>query len=158
MEIIMSLFIQPPIQGVLAEFVSALFIIGAGIYLEYKKQERASIVFNVIGLIVTAFTTTMDIMVVPFLAVYLLSGGLVAFFNVKFLFGVFGSKMYGSLLLAVAIIHLPDAQNQIIEWLATPQLFYSTFIVLWLLIAFFAWIFGWLVKPKKHKQNYLTIH
>jgi hypothetical protein len=157
----LSFLVQPAIQGVLAEFLSALVIIGIGIYLEYKGLDRASVVLNLGGLIVFAFTTQMDILVIPLLGLYFFFGMLIAIFKVKKLYGLFGSKVYGSLLLIVAVFQLPSIQNPIYEMLIVSQasqeamntvliFFYGLLLFSWFMTCVFVWIFARILKPKKH--------
>lgn len=157
----MSMIIQPPIHGLLAEFATAIFTISIGIYLEYKKLGRASMVFSVIGLILYIVTTQLDWLTLPLLVIYAFLGVLVAIFKTKRLYGFFGSKMYGSLLFAIAILHVPTIQQQIYTEIfstVTQQetqgflvSFYETLILIWFVTAISTWTIGKIVKPKKNK-------
>ena len=155
----MSLDIHPAIGAVLAELVSSSVIIAVGIYLEYKKLDRLSIAFNVVGFLIMAVTTQLDVLVMPVLALYLGIGVLIAVLKVEWLYGFFGSKTYGAFLLAIAIIHTPMVQplyNFILSirsvegaWDVLIR-FYTWLLVTWIIIAICVWIVARIVKPKKY--------
>jgi len=155
----MSLNIQPAIGTVLAELVSSSIIIAIGIYLEYRKLDRLSIAVNVVGFLIMALTTHLDVLVMPLLAVYLVIGVLIAVCEVEWLYGFFGSKTYGALLLAIAVIHTPMVQPiySSILFVSSAQegwdiliRFYELLIVTWIITAICVWIIARIVKSKKH--------
>ena len=155
----MSLNIQPAIETVLAELVSSSIIIAVGIYLEYRKRDRLSIAVNVVGFLIMALTTQLDVLVMPILGFYLVIGVLIAVLKVEWLYGFFGSKTYGALLLAIAIIHTPMVQplySSILsvstkeEGWAVLIRFYTWLLVTWIITAICVWIIARIVKPKKH--------
>ena len=155
----MSANIQPAMEAVLAELVSSSIIIAVGIYLEYKKLDRLSIAVNVVGFLIMALTTQLDVLVMPILGFYLVVGVLIAVFQVEWLYGFFGSKTYGALLLAIAIIHTPMVQplySSILS-VSTQQegwdilvRFYTWLLVTWIITAFCVWVISRNVKSKKH--------
>lgn len=157
----MSLFIvQPPIEGILAEFIIAFLTIAVGIFLENSGSSRKSIIFAAVGLIVTAITTSLDILVLPILLVYFFVGVLVAFFKVELVYGLFGSKVYGSLILSMAITHIPSFHeylyNSLIMVSQASQLiilrdFYLLLLFMWLMLAITAWIIGKIIFKKKKR-------
>lgn len=145
----MLIAIQPSVNGILAEFISALVIIVTGLYLEKHGLNRACVGLNVIGLIVIAVTTQLDLLVIPLLTVYLFFGILIFVFKVKWIYSLFGSKTYGSLLLAIAFIHIPDIQQQFNIMLSSSipseiflEIFYGFLIIVWIMLAISAFILG----------------
>ena len=132
----MSLNIHPAIETILVEFISSSLIIAAGIYLSHKRLDRLSIAFNVVGFIVMAITTRLDVLVMPILGLYLIIGVFIAVREVKWLYGFFGSKTFGPSL-AIAIIHTPMFQP-----LYSSILSVSTMKEGWdVLIQFYTWLF-----------------
>jgi hypothetical protein len=154
----MSLDIHPAMGTVLAELVSSSIVIVVGIYLGYKKLARLSIAFNVVGFLVMAVTTQLDVLVMPVLAFYLGIGVLIAVLKVEWLYGFFGSKTYGAFLLAIAIIHTPMVQPLYSFILSVRSVegawdvlirFYTWLLVTWIITAICVWIVARIVKPKK---------
>jgi hypothetical protein len=154
----MSLVTQPAIEGVSAEFLSAILIILAGILLEShnanktdRKLQRVSVGLTALGLIVFMFTTKLDWLLVLPLFAYMGIGLLVALANVESLFWLFGSKTYGSLMFSMAIFHIPEFQNKVNEVLFHPQLtpeilnqflwvYYIFLVIFWVITGIFVWI------------------
>lgn len=155
-----SLDIHPAIGTVLVELVSSSIVIAVGIYLEYKNRSRLSIAFNVVGFLILAVTTQLDVLVMPVLAFYLGIGVLIAVLKVEWLYGFFGSKTYGAFLLAIAIIHTPMIQplyNSILSirsvegaWDVLIR-FYTWLIVTWIITAICVWVVARIVRPKNTK-------
>lgn len=157
----MSLDIHPAIGTVLAELVSSSVVIAVGIYLGYKKLDRLSIAFNVVGFLIMAVTTQLDVLVMPVLALYLGIGVMIAVLKVDWLYGFFGSKMYGALLLAIAIIHTPMVQPLYSFILSVRSVegawdvlirFYTWLLAIWIITAACVWITSRIVKTKKHSM------
>jgi hypothetical protein len=155
----MSLNIQPAIETVLAELVSSSVIIAVGIYLEYRKFDRLSIAINVVGFLIMALTTHFDVLVMPILGLYLVIGVLIAVREVEWLYGFFGSKTYGALLLAIAVFHTPMVQPLYSSILSVSTMkegwdvllwFYTWLLITWTIIAIVVWIVAKVVKPKDH--------
>jgi hypothetical protein len=155
----LSLDIHPAIGTVLVELVSSSIVIAVGIYLEYKKLDRASVAFNVVGFLILAVTTQLDVLVMPVLAFYLGISVLIAVLKVEWLYGFFGSKTYGAFLLAIAIIHTPMVQPLYSSILSIRSVegawdvlirFYTWLTVTWIITAICVWIIARIVKPKKH--------
>jgi len=155
----MSVNIQPSTVMVLAELASSSIIIAMGIYLEYKKFDRLFIAVNAVGFSIFALTTQLDVLVMPILGFYLVIGVLITVFQVEWLYGFFGSKTYGALLLAIAIIHTPMVQPLYSSLLSvrTPQegwdilvWFYTWLMVTWIITAVCVLIVARIVKSKKH--------
>jgi hypothetical protein len=154
----MSLVTQPTIEGVLAEFLSAGVIILAGIFLESRKSnqnesrklKRASVVLTVVGLVVFALTTQLDWLLILPLVVYSGLGLLIAIANVSWLFWLFGSKTYGSLMFSIAIFHIPGFQKKIYEIIFSLQMtealnmflvvYYCELVFVWIVIAVIVWV------------------
>ncbi len=150
---------QPPVQGVLGEFGSALLIILVGILLESgggnesNKRKRISVVLTLLGLIAFVFTTEGDLLTLLPLIVYSSVGVLIAIVNVKQLFWLFGSKTYGSFMLAIAIFHIPDFQKEMYDSLfrlTTEALvqefvkdYYLMLVFVWFIIAVIVWFVAW---------------
>ena len=155
----MSLITQPPIQGVIVEFLSAGIIILTGIFLESRrsnqhesyKLKRASVVLTVAGLAIIALTTQVDWLLIIPLVVYSSLGLLIAVGNVHWLFWLFGSKTYGSLMFSIAIFHIPDFQKKIYEIIFNPlmtealmteflKVYYAMLVFVWIVTAICVWV------------------
>ena len=150
----MSIIVEPPIQGLLAEFLIAISIITLGIILEHKKQNRASIFANIIGLGLLLVSSPIDLVVLPLLIGYLALGVLIALIEIKRVYGFFGSKVYGSLLFAVALFHIPSFQENIRALINSENsdvvivLIYSVLILMWLIVATASFVISKIVLKK----------
>jgi len=157
----MSLDIHPGMLTVAVELVSSISIMTAGTCLEYKKLNRLSIALNPIGFIVMAITTQTDVLVLPLLGFVLAISVLVAVLKAEMLYGLFGARTYGALLLAIAVIHtplgqplldsIPTAHSVEEGWNALTR-FYLWIIAAWIFFAICAWILSIIVKSKSSKQ------
>lgn len=150
----MSLFtVSAPIEGIFAELLLAFSIIVVGIFAE-GRLGRKYVYINLVGLLVTVFTSSIDLLVLPLLVVYIVIGLVIAYYKKSFIYALFGSKVYGSLLLAVAIVHTPSVQEWLSTLLSSQMLsanvfvgfYYFLLFVFWVILGVFVFIFLRIVK------------
>jgi hypothetical protein len=146
----MSFISEPPVSGLIAEFVVAIATIILGMALEKGKKDRFFVIAYIYGFILMLITSSFDVLVLPFLLVYSTIGIIFAFINWKPAFGIFGSKIYGSLLFTIACFHTQPFQQQfntIISAVVTQEeatvffeFYYMLLFVGWVLTAVIVWV------------------
>lgn len=151
------MFVAPPIEGVMAELLVACSIIAVGIWLE-GRMSRKYVFLNLMGLLVIAITTRLDLLVVPLLTFYLILGVVIAYYKKEGVYFLFGSKAYGSLLLALAFIHMSNFQEglslfykqlPLIDFL---EIFYATLLILWGVSIIFVLVFAKVIKNNRRRR------
>ena len=81
----MSLFtVSAPIEGIFAEFLLAFSIIIVGIFAE-GRLGRKYVYINLFGLLVTIFTSSIDLLVLPLLIIYIVIGLVIAYYKKSFI-------------------------------------------------------------------------
>jgi hypothetical protein len=158
----MSFVTQPPIQGVLVEFASAGVLMVLGMVLENGKYDRASVFATVIGFFVLPFTTEFDWLVMPIPLFYCLFGFIVAIIpwnGLRKVYGLFGSKVYGSLMFSIAVFHIPQIRGVFEQVLLSPtltqevanqvlELYYAFVVIVWVFTAILVWVASRKLKKK----------
>jgi hypothetical protein len=145
----MSFVTQPIIQGLPAEFFIAFVTIAIGVFFENGRKDRAFLFSYVIGFVVMVVTTQFDALVLIALVPYSLIGILFALVNFKKSFGLFGSKVYGSLLFTMACLHTQPCQEQfnvLINAVTTREeayfflgFYYTILLIGWGIVAIVVW-------------------
>jgi len=149
----------PIVGGIYAELGSALIIIMIGILSETRGVNKRSVAANLLGLFLMLVTAGLDLAVLPLLALYMMFGIAVFLKKWRKLFFFFSSKMYGCLMLAIAILHIPATQQAVsamvpfslVDWVSIVHLvFASTAFVnfYWLIAAPFAYLAAYVFKRK----------
>jgi hypothetical protein len=146
--------VSPSINGVLAQLLGALLIIAVGVLFK-ERLNRKFVYVNIIGLVLFAVTSELNLLDLPLLIFYVFLGILVAYFEVDKLYGLFGSIVYGSLLFAITFFQLSTFQdffNSLLLDYKSANLFlefyYGLIFVYWLLFTTFAFIIEWLLRRR----------
>lgn len=140
---------EPLAVGLVAEFIVAIATIIFGIVFEKGRKDRFFVFAYLFGFVVMVITTNFDFSVFPLLLIYSGIGLFFAIMNWKRLFGLFGSKVYGSLLFTIACLHTAPVQEQLKIMLSVcttteSQLFFLEFYyvllcILWFIVALIVW-------------------
>jgi len=119
-----------PMEGLAALFLTGIGIIAIGVFFE-DGMNKKSVAANVGSILLIWLTTNLNLFVYPLLIFYVFIGIVVLKKKVKFLYGVFNSKTYGSLLFAIALMETPAIQT---DFTSKPFSQIPTFSILFIFL------------------------
>jgi hypothetical protein len=151
----------PLIQaGVFAEFLAALMMITVAILVEHGWTTKTSLAVNMLGLTFMLISTGIDIFVLPLLMVYLLIGVYAYMKKKRGAFFLFSSKSYGSLMLAIAFLHVPQAQSYLLTlqvlnvwWINTTLASVALVAACWVIIIPVVYLLCFIVDKKTRRHH-----
>ena len=132
------------------EILTALIVIGFGVWIEKHYVSYPTVVANVLGLVITLVTIDLKLYMWAFLVLYVVLGIVSIAKKMKGLYVLLGSKTCGSLMLVMGAFSIEGTYtwlNQILMGFQIPSLpeailFLISFVVVVLIVYLIGWIYA----------------